>query len=376
MSSLLNLDACKFFAPKEHHHLLGSFEKALHAWMAQSKRVAAYIDQPAGLFKIQDVFPIIHLIALQKDKKWHLFPAPDTTYQRREGHRFVQNVEGQEERMQPVLRLEVVRDANLAAAFNAEVTDEITQNWGKAEVPASIFSIPLWMVLKSCAGKLPFPRFTLYQHIFGNGHEYPDDGLFYIGITSRDWKTRWAEHRAAIARGSNLKFHREYASRVLSKNITYIHHKVMAVLPSLDQLMEMEEVFVQGHWDDARLLNMIPGGKAGIAYLHKHAMMQSGQRVHAEMSENALVQWLKQNPRIHMPAPWVTELWKTDEYALKVICGPEGRLSVEQVQKIRELAIQGMSAPAIREMVGAKSDRQVKGVISGRFYNRVPSPEV
>jgi hypothetical protein len=71
---------------------------------------------------------------------------------------------------------------------------------------AVLFSAPATMMLRKSADPFIGRRYTLYQHIFGSSSEYPDGGVLYIGITARDWKKRWAEHRNAILRGSPLKF--------------------------------------------------------------------------------------------------------------------------------------------------------------------------
>ncbi|RYG83086.1 MAG: hypothetical protein EON59_13965, partial [Alphaproteobacteria bacterium] len=85
----------------------------------------------------------------------------------------------------------------------------------------------------------------------------------YVGITTRSWKTRWAEHRRAMRQGSNLLFHRTLREELEAKRVTYIHHKVMAVTNDSEALYKAEEALVRGHWDDNRRLNMIPGGRAG-----------------------------------------------------------------------------------------------------------------
>jgi len=211
------------------------------------------------------------------------------------------------------------------------------------------------MILAPTAKRFLRHRFTLYQHIFGAGHEYPIDGLFYVGITSRDWQKRWGEHRAAINRGSPLKFHRAYRERQEAQQLTYVHHKVMGVASTLDELQDLEEVFVAGHWDDQRLLNMIPGGKAGIEYLHKHRILGKNVVPWPEEVERTLEAWLREHPRKGLPAPWVAEQWNDPEYAMKVICGPEGRLSVEQVMLIRSLGQGGVPADEIMARVGRRT---------------------
>ena len=146
----------------------------------------------------------------------------------------------------------------------------------------------------------------------------------------------------------------------------------MGVASTLDELQDLEEVFVAGHWDDQRLLNMIPGGKAGIEYLHKHRILGKNVVPWPEEVERTLEAWLREHPRKGLPAPWVAEQWNDPEYAMKVICGPEGRLSVEQVMLIRSLGQGGVPADEIMARVGAKNADQVRRVLAGKTYTRVP----
>ena len=391
---LLDAQACKFFAPKEIQPLLPRFEALLAAVMRADPDARAYMEQPLALFSTDKRFPILHLVCLLKDGQWRMFRGNPAIYQRKPGHRTVDE-SGQDgsRSMQPILRLEVVTDEKLTAAFDEKLARAVlksgqsgqpgtvaselqelrayTEMARQAQSPAVIFSAPVAMLLSSHAKPFLAQRFTLYQHIFGDGHEYPDDGLFYVGITARDWKTRWAEHLHAINTGSRLLFHREYRNRIASKRMTYVHHKVMGVAPTLERIQDLEEAFVRGHWEDARRLNMIPGGREGIKYMREHGMLSQGVRPMPEFAERMLLQWLQENPRKGLPAPWVSELWKDDEYALNVICGPEGRLSVDQVRQIRALAQQGDRPEVICQSVGARNVQQVHRVIKGATYTRV-----
>lgn len=385
---LLDAQACKFFAPKEIQPLLPRFEALLAAVMRADPDARAYMENPSGFFSTTNRFPIVHLVCLLKEGQWHMFRGDPQRYLRRPGHRTVDE-SGQDgsSAMQPILRMEVVTDEHLTAAFDEKLMREAMASGTpinemeafeayrrmhtQAQKPAVVFSAPAAMLLSSHAKPFLAQRFTLYQHIFGDGHEHPDDGLFYIGITARDWKTRWAEHLHAINTGSRLLFHREYRNRIARKRMTYVHHKVMGVAPTLERIQDLEEAFVRGHWEDARRLNMIPGGREGIKYMREHGMLSQGVRPMPEFAERMLLQWLQDNPRKGLPAPWVSELWKDDEYALNIICGPEGRLSVEQVRQIRALALQGDKPEDICQAVGARNVQQVCRVIEGATYTRV-----
>jgi len=64
-------------------------------------------------------------------------------------------------------------------------------------------------------------------------------------------------------------------------------------------------------------------------------------------------------------------MWKDDDWAVAQICGREGRLSVEQVRAIRQLAASGNSAAEISARIGARNEEQVQRVIDGETYTRV-----
>lgn len=383
---MLDKDALKRFAPKELHKHYRAFDEALKAMSREHPGYRALINNPLNVFRGGQYIPIIHLVALQRNGKWSYFPAQPQSF--RPGHRFVSQTGSTEElAMQPLLQLEVVTDPKLTAAHDPHVALQVlrekalggtsaiqtlTREANMATTPAQLFSIPLAMIIAPTARRFLRHRFTLYQHIFGAGHEYPVDGLFYVGITSRDWQKRWSEHRAAINRGSPLKFHKAFRERQEAQQLTYVHHKVMGVASTLDELQHLEEVFVAGHWDDGRLLNMIPGGKAGIEYLHKHRIVGRNVIPMPEEVERTLEAWLREHPRKGLLAPWVAEQWNDPEYAIKVICGPDGRLSVEQVLLIRSLGQGGVSAEEIVNRVGAKNAEQVRRVLAGKTYVRVP----
>lgn len=391
MTVLLDKEAFRFYTPKELHSHLRQFDDYLVRKAREVPAISKLLEHPLALFPTDVAFPIVHVTALYRDGQWRYFSTSLDRYKRREGHRQVKDGKAGDgiRGMQPWLRLEVVTDPNLTAAATPAFAREVLaaeaegrSPWGMTEAytelakgaaqPAVLFTAPLAMMKRGLAAKYLRQRFTLYQHIFGAGHEYPDDGLFYIGITARDWKKRWSEHRAAIHRGSPLKFHRAYRERVAARQLTYVHHKVMGVAPTLDEVQQLEEIFVAGHWDDARLLNMIPGGKAGIAYLHQHGIMGKKVIPTPDHVERVLEDWLREHPRKGLPAPWVAEKWKDDSYALKIICGPEGRLSVEQVMAIRAMASGGVDLDRIVEQTGAKSRLQVQRVLDGKTYTRVP----
>lgn len=97
-----------------------------------------------------------------------------------------------------------------------------------------------------------------------------------MGVSTRSWQKRWSEHRRAIEMGSPLLFHRRFREEQKGGRLTYVHHRVMAITDDLEELYESEEFLVEGHWDDERRLNMVPGGKSGLRYLRENGLRFRG----------------------------------------------------------------------------------------------------
>ena len=173
--------------------------------------------------------------------------------------------------LRPQIRVDVVEDpALLTAAAMGQTSGRVA---GVKE-PATLFSAPATLLL--APKTWPKKAYVLYQHIFGDGGSYPDDGYFYVGVTTRTWQSRWSEHRRAMEAGSPLLFHRKLREELTAGRITYIHHKVMGITEDLEQLYASEEYLVGGHWEDERRLNMILGGKSGLRYLRETGCCPSG----------------------------------------------------------------------------------------------------
>jgi len=76
-------------------------------------------------------------------------------------------------------------------------------------------------------------------------------------------------------------------------------------------------------------------------------------------------------PRIGIPNLLVGDLWKNPDYASRVICGNEARLSVYQVRRIRELHHLSIPVDKITELVGARNQLQVERLLAGETYSRI-----
>jgi len=368
----ISRDWWEHLAPKVMHRRRSEVEALLREWClsdygAHWLRVA---KEERGVIRARPghFVPVVHFVALA-DRP--IFIAPQErgkeglrtvgSDQFRSGH----TLDEGELALRPEIRLDVVRDqALLAAAARLDTSPHVP---GVKE-PSQVFSAPACFLIAPTAW--PKKSYVLYQHIFGEGPSYPYDGFFYIGVTTRSWQKRWAEHRRAVDTGSPLLFHRKLREELRAGRVSYIHHKVMGITSDLETLYATEEWLVEGHWSDARRLNMIPGGKSGLKYLRENGMLPARVVPMPDERDRLLETWLRENPRRGLPAPWVSEKWKDNAWAIAQICGRDDRLSVEQVRAIRELATLH-SAETIAERIGARNREQVQRVIDGQTYTRV-----
>lgn len=196
------------------------------------------------------------------------------------------------------------------------------------------------------------------------------DQHFYIGVSKRNWLARMAEHFREIQTGSNKTFHRAWREYIGRRDVL-LGSELITCNHTFEQIMDWEEEQVDKCMSLGKSLNMIPGGFKGIKFLHEHRLLGSTGNVTLEDRERAITNYQHLNPRIGVPNLLISELWKNEEYAQKVICGVEGRLSVEQVREIRRLNMLGMSVEKIASMVNALNGRQVERVLSGSTYSRI-----
>ncbi len=193
---------------------------------------------------------------------------------------------------------------------------------------------------------------------------------YYAGITSRNWLERMEEHLHEIRSGSNKRFHaawRTYAgnSRVLlGSELVVLNH-------SYEGIMAWEEEQVDIHMAAGRSLNMIPGGFKGLRFLHEHRLT-AGVNISLEEREQAILEYVRQGGvRPRVPNLLLAELWRDDQFYLKVLAGRDDVLVPAQVIAIRQLAAGGKDIQQICEAVGARNFNQVRRVLAGKTYTRV-----
>lgn len=191
----------------------------------------------------------------------------------------------------------------------------------------------------------------------------------YIGVTKRNWLQRMAEHFNEIKSGSNKAFHSAWR-QYIGKNSVRLLSELVVVNHTFEQIMAWEEYQVDREMVAGTSLNMIPGGFKGMRYLHEHRLTSS-TIVPIEDRDKAIERFQSLHPRAGIPNLLISQLWNNSEYAEQVICGAEGRLSPDQVRRIRELNAAGIPVEKIIDLVGAKNLLQVERVLSGVTYSRI-----
>ncbi|MCE2612779.1 hypothetical protein LVD13_07330 [Flavobacteriaceae bacterium D16] len=194
------------------------------------------------------------------------------------------------------------------------------------------------------------------------------DNYYYAGITGRDWLKRLNEHIGEMRRGSAKSFHKAWRESWGVSNVQFSSY-LREINLSYEEAMDWEEIMVDSLGKDGNCLNMIPGGFKGLKFLHEHRITDR-VKIPLKERDRAIAKYAKQNPRKGIPNPFIAELWKDDEYYLKIIEARPKTLSHEQVILIRELHKKGYSLEQITKEVEAINQRQVKRVIEGKTYRR------
>jgi hypothetical protein len=199
---------------------------------------------------------------------------------------------------------------------------------------------------------------SVYFHSFDT--ETP---LGYIGITKQRWFDRLSQHESAARTGSPYLFHRALRDHAGLK----ISHRVLLGLLDYDLALEQEEKWVAMFGLYPLGLNMIPGGRAGIAYLAK-----LGFNSRSAAEKDVAVEGLSARESISgRPNPLCAARWAADpDFAERVICGHSGRLTAQQVRHIRLLVGTGRSYEEVADLVGDRRDR-VASVVLGKTYARI-----
>lgn len=197
--------------------------------------------------------------------------------------------------------------------------------------------------------------------------------VYYVGITSRNWLVRMEEHLAEMRGGSNKRFHAAWRSYTGNANVI-LGSELVVLNHSYEGIMAWEEQMVDEQMAAGKSLNMIPGGFKGMRFLHEHRLTDQVQ-VSLEERDRAIAEYARRmGVRAGVPNLFLAELWRDDDFYLKVLGGRSDVLSPGQVLTIRDLAAKGLTPQQIFEVVGARNVEQVQRVLAGKTYTRIKPP--
>lgn len=254
-------------------------------------------------------------------------------------------------------------------------------------VSRRVVSVPLQCVIRGW-GDATRGHMIYEHHIAPMDHAEAELGdqykvATYIGLTSRNWQTRYREHQRDALTGSELLFHTTLASVLPVGGISQAGMGVFEIVRrglsltselqyvnlTFDEAMQVEEKLVERTLHPAGL-NMIPGGYAGIKFLHTLGFLNRAKAT-VEERDFAAANYLHQLPRQRGPAPWISDRWQKDEYYEQVVLNRSNTLNKEQVQQIRKFGNEWKFNPDIIARLSGASERQVRDVLSGKYYSRV-----
>lgn len=197
--------------------------------------------------------------------------------------------------------------------------------------------------------------------------------VYYVGITSRNWLVRMEEHMAEMRGGSNKRFHAAWRSYAGDANVM-LGSELIVLNHTYEGIMAWEEQMVDKQMEAGKSLNMIPGGLKGLRFLHEHRLI--GQvEVSLEERDRAIAEYARRvGVRAGVPNLFLAELWRDDDFYLKVLGGRSDVLSPGQVLAIRDLADQGRTPQQIFEVIRARNVEQVQRVLAGKTYTRIKPP--
>lgn len=200
-------------------------------------------------------------------------------------------------------------------------------------------------------------------HCVYHHHFEADVPAGYFGITKQRWFDRYAQHLSSARTGSPYLFHRSIRENGHKRG----YHRVVFSIIDQERAYALEEEFVALGTLYPLGLNMIPGGLAGIRYLHNLGVRPSSP----EARDAAVRDLLTRETVDGRSNPLCAARWESDpDYVARVICGHSGRLTTEQVRSIRLMSIAGRPAEMIATILGDQ-ERRVRAVLTGKRYGRV-----
>jgi len=152
MANLIDKDAYRRHTAKEFHPHLAHFDAELERLIRRSPAHRSMVENPFAMFSITHAFPVVHLVAMCRNGGWIYYPAPQTMYAIRDGHRTVSSSGGETRGAQPIIRFEIVTDQVLVPSKEklelfksaGASAPEFRTPFEAVAKPAQLFSAPHW----------------------------------------------------------------------------------------------------------------------------------------------------------------------------------------------------------------------------------------
>jgi hypothetical protein len=228
-----------------------------------------------------------------------------------------------------------------------------------------------------------------YSNLLSRQEHYQQKALVYVGITKQTWQKRYRQHCCDSGRGSNLLFHR--ALRGEMGKIGVIEHIVERAGLTEKQALEIEEKEVENrslHSLFLNGLNMIPGGYAGLKFVHQYAT-RTGFSLNSEVTvdtiESVLVDVQRHNLNkqfqttdIQQVNAKIARLWAENiDYRINVMTNHHKRFSFRQIQAARIWHACGWPFEKIHEYLQKLDSRKINReqlacLLRGETYASIP----
>jgi hypothetical protein len=244
-----------------------------------------------------------------------------------------------------------------ACGFVLPYTQIMVGAWGWS------VGVPLNSIMK---GSRPTEdRYVVYCHSIGSRTKdrIPKN---YVGMTKQGMTKRYEQHLLAANSNSPYLFHQEL--RKYMQDGAAIHQILVAGLTK-DEAENYEEKFVEELSLYPKGLNMVPGGKGGLAYLRSIGALTDTNR--NQPRDRLIGDFLRACTREGKPNPLLSMRWKDDDFAASMIFSNPRNMTREQVMMARSLLEDGLSIEFVTESVGARNIKVIEALASGKTYSRV-----
>ena len=218
---------------------------------------------------------------------------------------------------------------------------------------------------------------------------YQSNSLLYVGRTKRTWLERYRQHCRDMGKGSNLLFHRGLRGEIC--DIGVLEHIVERAGLTEKQALDIEEKEVEKRSLYSLFpngLNMIPGGNAGLKFVHNFAKRSGyvlNKDLNTENVESMLVDIQKFSLKKHFNTAVMervksilSKMWAENIFfRVNAMTSAKNRFSFDQIIAARIWHSSGWSREKILEYLKKMDSKkismdQLERLLKGETYASIP----